>query len=201
VHEVLGLNVAALAPHKAQSDLLRAAALARSRAPNLRIWIAGEGPLERTLLAERDSLGLQSTVRFLGFRNDVQDLLRAADFFCISSRLEGMGTSILEAMAAGLPVVATRAGGIPEIVDGGRTGDLVPPGDPAAFADGLVTMATHAERRATMGARASERARDFSADRTAAMTRKLYLYTLQARPRRPLREVGPAPVDPANSTC
>lgn len=179
--EVLGLNVAALAPHKAQSDLLRAAALARPRAPRLRIWIAGEGPLEEKLLAERRTLGLEQTVRFLGFREDVPDLLRAADFFCISSRLEGMGTSILEGMAAGLPVVATRAGGIPEIVEDGWTGDLVPPGEPGAFAEALVAVAADPERRALMGARARERALDFSADRTAEMTRRLYADVLTGR--------------------
>ncbi len=189
--EVLALNVAALAPHKAQSDLLRAAAFARPRAPELRIWIAGEGPLEEALLAERNSLGLEQTVRFLGFREDVPDLLHAADFFCISSRLEGMGTSILEAMAAGLPVVATRAGGIPEIVQDGSTGNLVPPGDPVALSDALVAMAADAERRTLMGTRGRERAREFSADRTAEGTRALYLDAIAAR-RRVIRKWGRA---------
>ena len=84
-------------------------------------------------------------------------------------------------MAAGLPVVATRAGGIPEIVEQGGSGLLVPPADPAAFAEALVTMASDEERRRLMGVRARERARRFSADRTAELTRELYVEALAAR--------------------
>ena len=182
--EVVALNVAALAPHKSQTDLLRAAAIARDRSPALRVWIVGEGPLMAALRAEHASLRLGDTVRLLGFRNDVADLLRAADLFCLSSRLEGLGTSILEAMAAGLPVVATRAGGIPEIVVENVTGLLVAPGDPGALAEALVAMASDSVRRAEMGAAARERARGFDADRTAALTRALYLRAIESRRRR-----------------
>ncbi|HKW52015.1 MAG TPA: glycosyltransferase [Candidatus Eisenbacteria bacterium] len=176
--ELLILNVAALAPHKSQTDLLRAAASARARRPDLRFWIAGEGPLRAALEAEHRALKLGDSVRFLGFRDDATDLLRAADLFVISSYLEGLGTSILDAMAAGLAVVATRVGGIPEVVDQ-ATGILVPPHDPEALAAAILELAGDPARRASLGARGRERARAFSADATAERTREAYLRALR----------------------
>lgn len=172
--DVLALQVAALAPHKSQTTLLRAMALVRSRHPSLRVWIAGEGPLRAELLREHGELGLGESVRFLGFREDVNDLLRAADLFVISSYLEGLGTSILDAMAAGLPVVATRVGGIPEAVADGETGVLVPPSDPRALGDAILALADDPGRRSALGEAGRRRVRLFSADRTEAMTRAAY---------------------------
>lgn len=172
--EVLAIQAAALAPHKSQSDLLKATSLARGEAPRLRVWIAGEGPLRRSLEEEHRTLGLGTAVRFLGFRDDVNDLLRAADLFVVSSYLEGMGTATLDAMAAGLPVVATRVGGIPEIVESDVSGLLVPPRDPAALAAAMVRMANDAALRARFGEAGRVRVRDFSADRTEERTRALY---------------------------
>jgi glycosyltransferase involved in cell wall biosynthesis len=172
--EILVLQVAALAPHKSQRDLLRAARAAIDQRPKLRFWIAGEGPLRGELERERDALGLGDGVRLLGFREDVLDLLAAADLFCVSSYLEGMGTSTLDAMAAGLAVVATRVGGIPEIVDDGVTGVLVEPRDPEALARAIVELAGDRPRRERMGGEARIKVRDFSADRTAERTRRAY---------------------------
>jgi len=172
--EVLAFQAAALAPHKSQTDLLRAAALARGDAPRLTVWIAGEGPLRGALEEEQRALGLGTVVRFLGFREDVNDLLRAADLFVVSSYLEGMGTATLDAMAAGLPVVATRVGGIPEIVDDGVTGILVPPRDPGALGAAMVRLAGDAALRARFGVAGRARVREFSADRTEERTRALY---------------------------
>ena len=109
--------------------------------------------------------------------------LRAADFFCLPTLSEGLGTSILEAMAAGLPVVATRTGGVPEIVEEERTGVLVPPSDPAALSDAMVRVASDADLRASMGALGRERAERFSADRTAQLTWDVYRSALVARGR------------------
>jgi L-malate glycosyltransferase len=176
--ELLVLNVAALAPHKSQTDLLRAAAKALARRPGMKIWIAGEGPLRGDLEAEHRALQLGNAVRFLGFRDDTMDLLRAADLFVISSYLEGLGTSILDAMAAGLPVVATRVGGIPELVAHEETGLLVPPRDPESLASAIVDLADDPARRAALGAKGRERARAFSADATAERTREAYFRAL-----------------------
>jgi glycosyltransferase involved in cell wall biosynthesis len=170
----LVLQVAALAPHKSQLDLLKAAALLREIQPSIRMWIAGEGRMRRSLEREHAKLALGELVRFLGFRGDVPDLLRAADLFCLSSKLEGMGTAILEAMAAGLPVVGVRVGGIPEIVVHGETGLLVPAREPGALAAALAELAGDPSRRRAMGERALRRVREFSADRTAEGTRAAY---------------------------
>jgi L-malate glycosyltransferase len=104
----------------------------------------------------------------------VTALLRAADLFVLSSYLEGLGTSILDAMAAGLPVVATQVGGIPEAVRDGETGFLVPPRNPAALAEAMARLAGDAALRGALGGRGREAVREFGADRTATLTRSLY---------------------------
>ena len=174
---LLVLQVAALAPHKSQIDLLRAAAELADRKA-IQVWIAGEGALRETLEAERRRLGLEESVRFLGFREDVTDLLRAADLFCVSSYLEGLGTSTLDAMAAGLAVVATRVGGIPEAVEDGVSGLLVEPRRPDLLARAVRTLADDPGRRAAMGAAGRTRARDFGFEHTEARTREVYLEAL-----------------------
>lgn len=179
----LAVTVAALAPGKGHGDLLRAMAAASTRAPSLRLWIVGEGPLESELRRETRSLGLEGGVQFLGFRTDIQALLQAADLFCLATRHEGLGSSILEAMAAGLPVVASRVGGIPEIVEEGRTGILVPGADTVALADALERMAADPGLRERMGVAARAMASFFSADRTAEGTYRTYGAALSARGR------------------
>jgi glycosyltransferase involved in cell wall biosynthesis len=178
---VVGIVVSALSPGKGHADLLRAMASASPRARNLRLWIAGDGPLGAGLREERRTLGLEGAVNFLGFRTDVPALLRAADFFCLPTHSEGLGSSILEAMSAGLPVVASRVGGVPEIVEDGRTGTLVPPGDVAALADSMVGMTAHADLRRSMGEAGADKARGFSADRTAEGTYRAYSRALDSR--------------------
>ncbi|HEU4724047.1 MAG TPA: glycosyltransferase, partial [Candidatus Eisenbacteria bacterium] len=179
---VLAFQAAALAPHKSQTDLLKAAARLRDAGErDIQVWIAGDGPLRADLERERDALALGTTVRFLGFREDVNDLLRAADLFVVSSCLEGMGTATLDAMASGLPVVATRVGGIPEIVADGETGILVPARDPAALAGAMRRLAADPALRARFGEAGRARAREFSADRTEERTRAMYDEILQRR--------------------
>jgi glycosyltransferase involved in cell wall biosynthesis len=130
-------NVAALTDHKDHATLVAAMALVRGRVPEARLVIAGEGELRPALEAQARDLGLGDRVVFAGFRRDLDRLLPALSVFCLSSRLEGLGTSLLDAMAFGLPVVATAAGGIPEAVEDGVTGRLVPPRDPGALANAL----------------------------------------------------------------
>lgn len=116
------LVVGALVDHKDHATLIEA-----SRGGGFEVWIAGTGPLAGSL--RRQASGLP--VRFLGQRDDVPDLLATADVFCHPSREEGLGQALLEARAAGVRIVATRAGGIPEAV--GASAWLVPPGDPIAL--------------------------------------------------------------------
>ena len=133
-------NVAALAPHKAQNDLLRAAQHVLAQRTDVRFFIVGEGALRAQLESLARSLGVESRVTFTGFRTDALDLLRAFDVFAMSSYLEGLGTSIMDAQVLGVPVVATRTGGIPELVEDGVTGLLAPPRHPEAFAAALLRM-------------------------------------------------------------
>jgi len=181
--DVLAITVSALAAGKGHRGLLRAAAAASTRAPMLKLWIVGAGPLERELREESRTLGLEARVQFLGFRTDIQALLHAADFFCLATESEGLGSSILEAMSAGLPVVATRVGGIPEIVEEGRTGILVSDSDPGGLAAAMEQMALNAGLRETMGASARLRAALFSADGTAEGTYRVYRAALSLRGR------------------
>ena len=173
--DFLVLQVAALTPEKSQRDLLAAARIVLDAKPEALVWIAGDGALREELQHQRKELGLDDRVRLLGFRDDVPDLLRAADLFCVSSYHEGMGTATLDAMAAGLPVVATRVGGIPEVVEDRATGLLVPPHDPGALAGAILSLAADVAQRGAMGERAKERVRAFSADRTEKETRQVYL--------------------------
>ena len=122
-------NVAQLVDHKDHATLIRAAAAVLKLEPATRFVICGDGPLKETLVALVMSLGIQDRVVFAGFRNDLDALIPAFDVFCLSSHLEGLGTSIIDAMCFARPVVATSAGGIPDSVIDGETGRLVAPRD------------------------------------------------------------------------
>jgi glycosyltransferase involved in cell wall biosynthesis len=145
-------NVAALTGHKDHATLVEAMALLRPRFPEARLVIAGEGELRPALETQVRDRGLGDRVVFAGFRHDLDRLLPAFSVFCLSSRLEGLGTSLLDAMAFGLPVVATAAGGIPEAVEDGVTGRVAPPRDPAALAGALADVLGDEERRRAYGA-------------------------------------------------
>ena len=145
-------NVAALTDHKDHATLVAAMALVRARVPEARLVIAGEGELRPELEAQARELGLRDRVVFAGFRHDLDRLLPALSVFCLSSRLEGLGTSLLDAMSYGLPVVATAAGGIPEAVEDGVSGRVVPPGDAGALAEALADLLGDDERRRAYGA-------------------------------------------------
>ncbi len=144
--------MAALTGHKDHATLVEAMALLRPRCPEARLVIAGEGELRPALEAQVRDCGLGDRVVFAGFRRDLDRLLPAFSVFCLSSRLEGLGTSLLDAMAFGLPVVATAAGGIPEAVEDGVTGRVAPPRDPAALAEALADVLGDEERRRAYGA-------------------------------------------------
>jgi glycosyltransferase involved in cell wall biosynthesis len=145
-------NVAALTGHKDHATLVDAMALLRRRRPETRLVIAGEGPLRGALEAQVRERGLGGGVVFAGFRRDLDRLMPAFSLFCLSSHLEGLGTSLLDAMAFGLPVVATAAGGIPEAVLDGVTGRLVPPREPEALASALAEVLADEECRRAYGA-------------------------------------------------
>jgi glycosyltransferase involved in cell wall biosynthesis len=167
VDRPLLLNVAALADHKDQLTLVEAAAALRARHPAALWVIAGEGPERPALEARIASLGLGATVRLLGQVPDPMPLIRHCTLFVMSSKEEGLGTTVLDAMAIGAPVVATRAGGIPEMLEGGA-GTLVPIRDPAALADGVATLLADPARAAAQVRTATAGVEGFS---DAAMAR------------------------------
>jgi len=157
-------TVAALAPHKNHADLLRAARVVVDRRPDVHFAWIGEGELRAPLERQRRELGLDGHVHLLGFRADAKALLAQFTLFALASWLEGLCTSLLDAQALGVPIVATAVGGVPDVVADGRTGRLVPARDPRALADALLAaLAGPREARAwAEAARISVRA--FSAD-------------------------------------
>ncbi len=143
---LLAVNVGALVPHKDQATLIAAAGLLRDRLPNLYWVIAGEGELRPALERQIGDLNLADRIVLLGQIPDAVPLIADADLYVSSSREEGLGTSLLDAMALRVPVIATRAGGVPEIV-GDDAGVLVPVGNEAALADAIVYVATDPRAR------------------------------------------------------
>ncbi len=152
--------VANLIHYKAHDVLLDAWLEIRRDFPSATLLVAGDGPLRRTLEARARELAIAESVRFLGLRRDVPALLALADVVVQPSLEEGFCNAILEAMAAGKPVVATRVGGNPEAVVEGETGLLVPPGDAPALAGGLRVVLADAALRARLGDAARRRARE-----------------------------------------
>ncbi len=148
--EFLWLAVGRLLPQKDYPALLHAFQQAGSS--RSRLAIAGRGPLLDDLQQLSRHLGIAGRVMFLGVRNDIPVLLAGADGFVLSSAWEGMPNVVMEALAAGTPVVATRVGGVPELVEQGSSGFMAPPEDPAALADAMrQLMSLPAERRKEMG--------------------------------------------------
>jgi glycosyltransferase involved in cell wall biosynthesis len=167
-------NVANFKAAKDHPTLLAAAARVRERLPEVRFVLIGQGPLEpetRRLAAE---LGLDETVVFTGFRTDAHRLLAALDVFTLSSTYEGLPIALIEAMALGRPAVVTRVGGVPEVLDDGAQGLLVPPRDPAALADGLLRLLGDPGLRDRMGAAARVRAADFDIRKAVARMEQVY---------------------------
>lgn len=143
--------VARLSPEKDHATLLRAAALVVRRDPSFRLEVAGDGPCREDLHRLAAELGLAGHVRFLGSVRDVPALLARAGLFVLSSLSEGVSLTLLEAMAAGLPVVATRVGGNPEVV-AADTGLLVRPADPEALAGALLRLGSAPDECRRLGA-------------------------------------------------
>ena len=168
-------NVAALVPHKGQRYLVDAVALVLQRVPDARFLIVGEGELEGALQRQIKRLHLEKHVILTGFRPDVLSLHKSFDLFVMSSVTEGLGTSALDAMACGRPVVATRAGGLSEVVVDGDTGMLVPVRDAAALAKGISCLLQDPALRDRYGKGALARARStFNADRMVDETLLTY---------------------------
>lgn len=167
-------QVAALAPHKDQATLLDAVALLRESVSNVRVVILGEGELRGELEKKIKELKLEDIVQLLGFRDNPLDFIPAFDAFCLSSKEEGLGTSILDAMALHVPVVATGVGGIPEMIIPGKTGYLALPKNPPSLAAELKSCLLAGSQNQLITAQAAEKAKKFDILTTILRMENLY---------------------------
>ncbi len=173
-------TVANLRRTKGYPDLMNAARRVLAEVPRARFLAVGRGPMEAELRALRDELGLGSRFELLGFRPDAVEVMSAFDVFCLPSRHEGLPISLMEALALGLPIVATRAGGVEELLTDGREAVLVPPAVPDRLADALIAVLQNDERRAEMARASYARGDGIGVERTVDEIETIY------------REVGPA---------
>jgi len=162
--DILIASVARLEPQKAPELLVESFARALGGSSRCHLLLAGDGGLREAARQRAEHLGVAERVHFLGVCADVPELLAASDLFALASLWEGSPLSVLEAMAAGLPVVATAVGGVPELVEDGMTGVLVPPGNPEALGRALALLAHDAERRRAMAKAAGAHVARFTLD-------------------------------------
>lgn len=173
--EIVFVSVGRLTGVKNQKLLLKAFDRVKENNQKVRLLIVGTGELRQELEHQAEVMGLGQRVRFLGMRTDISDILGASDVFVLSSNREGNPLALMEAMAAGKPVVATAVGGVPELVVDGSTGILVPAEDAAALAEALSNLLHNAAKRMEMGLEGAKRAEEqFCAKAMAKRYEELY---------------------------
>jgi glycosyltransferase involved in cell wall biosynthesis len=172
------VQVAQLVAHKDPVTFVDAIAAARRRIPTLHAVLVGDGPLRDDVRAAVARHALGDALHAVGYRTDADALLAAADVVTLSSREEGMGTVLLDALAFGKAVVATAAGGIPEIIEEGVSGILTPVGDGPALGAAIAELFESPDRRAALSSAARARASRFSMAITAARTASVYDWVL-----------------------
>jgi glycosyltransferase involved in cell wall biosynthesis len=178
------LTIASLADYKDHPTLIEAAARLTAREPMTRWAVCGSGGLLDSMRGEVVRRGLADRVRYLGFVAGARGFLPEADAFCLTSKTEGLGTSVLDAMAAGVPVAATAAGGIPEMIEHEVSGLLAPVGDPAALAAAVDRLLDDHALARQVAESARQRVQDFDIRHTIERTESLYR-ELVAEPSRP----------------
>jgi glycosyltransferase involved in cell wall biosynthesis len=167
-------HAGAFTAEKGQDVLLQAFLQAAAVMPGAQLLLAGVGPLRDSPKFSALLGKAQGRARLLGWMEDLTPFFAAIDLYVMPSRAEGLGSSALLAMAHGLPVAASRVGGLSEVVEEGRTGWLVPPDSPPAFAEILVTVASDRDRLRRWGLRGRERACAFGSDIMVSRTEALY---------------------------
>ncbi len=157
------LSVGRLVPDKDQETLIRAFSAVLQDLPAAELWLVGDGPRKNYLEKLLQQLLPGGRATIFPAQADLRPFFQKASLFALSSVTEALPNVVLEAMASGLPVVATKVGGLPEVVVSGRTGWLVPPGEPATLAQAVIQLLADAELRRTFGQAGRERVeRDFS---------------------------------------
>ena len=171
-------SAAVMEERKGHRYLLEAARLLKDRGYQIRYLIAGEGSLRKSLEAMVETLGLREEVRFAGFISDVAAFLAGIDIFAMPSLYEGLGVAVLEAMAAGKPVVATNVGGLAESIIDSMTGFLVAPRDSQALADAIGKLAGEKSLAHEMGQRGAARVQEHFSLETMTAKNEAYYYAL-----------------------
>ncbi len=180
--DVVAVSVSSLTPEKGHRYVLEGLPRAAQTFPALRWLVVGDGPLREAIHEQAVALGISERVRLVGWRRDVPDLLRASDLFLLPSLVEGLPMALLEAMAAGLPAVASAVGDVATVIDDGRNGTLCAPGDVAALGTGISRYAGDAGLRNEHGARARATVEErFSSRAMAAAYCALYDELLSRR--------------------
>ncbi len=175
--------IARLSPEKGLSTLLQAVNLVHRKLPDLRLEVAGEGPCHADLLREANHLGIYEKVQFLGYVPDPTTILSRGRVFALPSNSEGVSLTLLEAMAAGVPAVATAVGGTPEVLENGKTGLLVPPGNPEALANAITRLWLDDDLRFRLSLAADQRVSEqFDIGRMAQEYNQLYQGVKNAKP-------------------
>jgi N-acetyl-alpha-D-glucosaminyl L-malate synthase BshA len=177
-HRVL-MHVSNFRPVKRVVDVVRVFAGVRKTVRSTLVLV-GDGPDRDAAQREADRLGVKRYVRFMGRVDDVADILRGADLFLLPSETESFGLAALEAMACGVPVIASRVGGLPEVVEDGTSGFLTPVGDVAEMTARALEVLTDPARHAAMTRAAVARAGDFSTERVVPQYERLYEDVLRA---------------------
>jgi glycosyltransferase involved in cell wall biosynthesis len=167
-------HLGAFTPEKGQGVALGAFQLLRERLPQARLLLAGEGPTLRDAEVTHICEALGDRVRLCGAIQNLAEFFPALDLFVMPSKSKGLGSSALMAMSYGLPVVASRVGGLPEVIEEARTGWLIELGSPAALAQAILAAADDRARLKQWGLNGRERARQFSVDIMVERTEALY---------------------------
>lgn len=177
--DIVLLHIGRFAPEKNHLMLLEAFSLAVKECSTMQLWLVGEGLMQSAVKRYVKEKGLEEKVLFLGIQDDVPELLAECDIFVLSSNWEGMPLTVLETMASGKPLIATAVGGVPELVEDGVTGILVPPCDSEALAQEILHFARDPVLRQRMGQEAHKRAnKNFDISQTARKYEVLYLKLL-----------------------
>lgn len=173
-HDILIGTVAAMVGHKDYPNLLKAARIVIDKHNNVTFCAVGSGPDKSKVLKLAENLSLGNKFIFTGFRDDIGKFLKSFDIFVLASKLEGMGTSILDAQSVGLPVIACRTGGIPDIIPHNQNGLLVPPSDEKALAEAISMLIEKSKLRQKLAEKALKTVKRFDIQKTVAKYIKLY---------------------------
>ena len=171
--QIIG-TVGWLLPIKGPGYLLKAMGFVWERYPDAQLVYVGKGDLENDLKEKASQMGVSDNVKFLGWRNDVHEIMQVFDVFVLPSLNEGMGRVIVEAMAAGKPVVASNTGGIPDLVKNNENGLLFPPGDEKILAQSIINILEDPGKAESMGQKGRLYSQDFSMEAMINKIEKLY---------------------------